>query len=370
MGKSRLIRVIVIVAVRSELLLGESGQYKSSFEFFTKLEAAHIHESNHCTNFIRASLRYLIYIRETKRYKTVIEAPPISNMNQVENDHSPVRSTEKSSKAIHIYEPVVEPELLKTILSENVYIFSGQVAILCQFANPALAKGSYKHSNFGARIPNRLTNTIRFMTAAVYGNQEEKELVFGIIHRYHARVKGDDYDAKDPELHKWTAATLFAAFVFVHEAFFGELPRDQQEILYKEYAIFGTSLSMPTEMWPATLDDFWDYWNYNIDNLEVSDMARKLSRDLLYPSSQLPLWMRISGPLARVVTTNLIPKRLAIEYGLEPTLLSRLQFQLTTNTIGFSYPNLPLYIRQSMHRVAIDDLKKATVRIKKSGHWS
>lgn len=291
-------------------------------------------------------------------------------MNQAKNDKHAVPSTEMSSKTVHIYEPVAEPELLKTILSENIYLFSGQVAILCQFAHPALAKGSYKHSNFGARIPSRLTNTIRFMTAAVYGTQEEKELIFGIIHKYHARVKGDDYDAKDPELHKWTAATLFAAFVFVHEAFFGELPRDQQEILYKEYAIFGTSLSMPTEMWPATLDDFWDYWNDNIANLEVTDMAHKLSRDLLYPSSQLPLWMRVSGPVARVVTTNLLPKRLAREYGLEPALLSRLQFQFITNTIGFSYPNLPLSLRRSLHQAAIDDLKKATARIKKSGHWS
>lgn len=291
-------------------------------------------------------------------------------MSQAENAQTPVPSTATSSKDIHIYEPVAEPELLKTILSDNIYLFSGQVAILCQFASPALAKGSYKHSNFGARIPSRLENTIRFMTAAVYGTQEEKELVFSIIHKYHARVKGEDYDAKDPELHKWTAATLFASFVFVHEAFFGELPRDQQEILFKEYAIFGTSLSMPTEMWPATLDEFWEYWNENIANLEVTDIARKLSRDLLYPSSQLPFWMRVSSPLARLVTINLLPKRLAREYDLEPSLLSRFQFQFTTHTVGFSYPNLPLYLRKTLHQKAIDDLKKATARIKKSGHWS
>lgn len=290
-------------------------------------------------------------------------------MTQAEDVQPPVPSTETSTKKVHIYEPVAEPELLKTVLSENIYLFSGQVAILCQFASPALAKGSYKHSNFAARIPSRLENTIRFMTAAVYGTQEEKELVFAIIHKYHTRVKGEDYDAKDPELHKWTAATLFAAFVFVHEAFFGKLPRDQQEILYKEYAVFGTSLSMPTEMWPATLDDFWDYWNENIANLEVTDIARKLSRDLLFPSAQLPFWMRVTSPLARVVTTNLLPKRLAKEYDLEPSLLSKLQFQFTTNTIGYSYPNLPLSLRRNLHDKAIDDLQRATTRIKKSGHW-
>ena len=207
-----------------------------------------------------------------------------------------------------IYGTIAEPTHLRTLLVEDIYLLGGQFAILCQFAHPALAKGSYTHSNFATRIANRLQNTARFLNAAVFGTQQEKNAIFSVIHKYHAHVKGDGYDANDAELHKWTAATLFVAIVVVHEAIFRKLPQDLLEALYKESAVFGTSLRMPPEMWPATLGDFWTYWNHNIATLEVTDMARKLSRDLLYPIS-LPLRLRVMTPLARVLTVHFLTRK-------------------------------------------------------------
>lgn len=278
-------------------------------------------------------------------------------------------ATPSSKDTTSTGDAIANPKHLQTCLTENIYLLSGQVAILCQFAHPALAKGSYNHSNFARRIPNRLENTMRFMTAAAYGTREEKDAVFSIIHRYHARVKGDDYDANDPELHKWTAATLFVSFVWVHTAFFGELPQDRLEALFREFAVFGTSLRMPLEMWPATLDEFWAYWDHNIATLEVTDMARKLSRDLLYPV-ELPLWMRLTMPLGRLVTVHLLPERLAREYDLEPTMLSRLRYQATVNALSVAYPLLPLSMRQTLHHQSREDLRKAVSRIKSTGHWA
>lgn len=272
-------------------------------------------------------------------------------------------------KAPFIFDSIAEPDLIKTFATEDIYLLSGQFAILCQFAHPALAKGTYRHSSFAKRIPNRLENTMRFMTAASFGTQEEKEAIFSVIHRYHARVKGEDYDANDPELHKWTAATLFVSFVAVHEAFFGELSREKEEALCKEFAVFGTSLRMPPEMWPASLDEFWEYWNHNIATLEVTDMARKLSRDLLYPVN-VPLWMRALSPVARSVTINLLPERLAREYDLQPTLADQLQFQAMVQTIRLGYLNLPLYMRQTMYQERIDDLRRSVQKIKNTGHWA
>lgn len=275
-----------------------------------------------------------------------------------------------SYQDVPIHDTVAEPENLRMFLTEDIYLFSGQLAILCQFAHPALAKGTYMHSNFAGRIPNRLENTMRFMTAAAFGTREEKEAIFSVIHRYHARVKGDDYDANDPELHKWTAATLFVSFVVVHETFFGALPRGKLEALFKEFAIFGTSLRMPPEMWPASLDEFWDYWNHNIATLQVTDIARKLSRDLLYPPPNLPFWMRVSMPVARLFTVNILPERLAREYDLQPSMLSRLQFQATVSALRVSYTSLPWTWRHTLHERTLEDLKKAVARIQSKGHWT
>jgi uncharacterized protein (DUF2236 family) len=268
-----------------------------------------------------------------------------------------------------IYDTIQEPVHLRELLTDDIYLFGGQFAILCQFAHPALAKGSYLHSSFASRIPQRLQNTARFLNAAVYGTHDEKNAIFSIIHGYHKHVKGDGYDANDPELHRWTAATLFVALLVVQETFFNGFTKEQTETLYREAAVYGTSLRMPPDMWPPTLDDFWVYWNHNIGNLEVTDMARKLCRDLLYPAN-LPFRLRALTPLARVMTVHFLPERLRREYDLVPTTLSWLQYQAVVHAVRITWPLLPQNMRQAMHTEYMEDLKKAVDRIERTGHWA
>ncbi|OAQ67593.1 hypothetical protein VFPPC_03967 [Pochonia chlamydosporia 170] len=278
-----------------------------------------------------------------------------------------VRKRKTFSPLIH--ETIQEPVLLRELLVDDIYLFGGQFAILCQFAHPGLAKGSYLHSSFASRIPQRLQNTARFLNAAVYGTPEEKNAIFSVIHGYHKHVKGDGYDANDPELHKWTAATLFVALIVVQDTFFGGFTQEQTEELYREAAVYGTSLRMPPDMWPATLDDFWAYWNRNIETLEVTDMARKLCNDLLYPAN-LPFRLRAMTPLARILTVHFLPERLAREYDLVPTTLSWLQYQAVVHAMKITWPLLPQNMRQAMHQGYMEDLKKAVDRIERTGHWS
>ncbi|KAL3447142.1 hypothetical protein BJX65DRAFT_318253 [Aspergillus insuetus] len=261
------------------------------------------------------------------------------------------------------------PTALRSVVENDIYLLGGQVAILCQFAHPALAKGSYNHSSFANRIPQRLRNTARFLNVAVCGTEEEKRAIFGVIHKYHARVSGDDYSADDPELHKWTAATLFVSIVLVKETFFGRMEKAEMENLLRESAIFGTSLRMSADMWPQTLEEFWAYWDYNIATLEVTDMARSLAKDLLYPRN-LPMSMAWSLPLARVVTVNWLPERLRREYNLHPTLASQAAYLGIVAWTRTVYPFLPEGIRGRRHAMYMEDLKKAVQKIKDTGHWA
>lgn len=268
----------------------------------------------------------------------------------------------------HIFEPVAEPKQLKKMVIEGIYLTGGQFAIICQFAHPGLAEGSYKHSNFAYRIMNRLKTTARFLYAAVYGTQSEKEAIFSQIHRAHKNVKGDGYYADDPELHKWTAATLFVSLIVVHEAFFGKVSRKKQEDLFRESSVYGTSLRMPPEMWPATLDDFWEYWNHNINTLEITDWARSLTRDLLWPKA-MPLWSKPNLPIARLMTTHWLPERLQQEFDLKVTPLNTSIYHFIAGNIAFWYPKLPRAVREYPTKYYIRDMKKAVQRIKETGSW-
>lgn len=267
-----------------------------------------------------------------------------------------------------IYKTIQEPVILRELLANDVFLLGGQFAILCQWAHPGLAKGSLSRSNFASRIPGRLRNTARFVNAALYGTQEEKEAIFSVIHRYHASVHGPGYDANDPELHKWTAATLFVSMVLVYEIIMGEMPIDVMTTMFKESAIWGTSLRMAPEMWPDTLDEFWEYWNYNIATLKITDEARQLCQALLYPSN-LPLYFHAMLPMSRLITSNILPARLAKEYSLEPSPSSKALFQVVTYGLSTGFYWLPESVRQFRHRYYLDDLKKAAAKIRDTGHW-
>ncbi|ETS75114.1 hypothetical protein PFICI_13598 [Pestalotiopsis fici W106-1] len=268
----------------------------------------------------------------------------------------------------HIFETIAEPHELKNYVDDAIYLTGGQFAILCQFAHPGLAEGSYKHSNFAYRILNRLQTTARFLNAAVYGTQQEKEAIFSVIHSAHSDVKGETYYADDPELHKWTAATLFVSLVVVHEAFFGKLSREKQEALYKESAVYGTSLRMPPEMWPATLDAFWEYWHHMIATLEVTDWARNLAGDLLHPK-KLPLWLKPQAPVARLLTIHWMPERLQREYGLTVTPLNKAMYHFVVGYTALVYPHLPKSLKQLPSKMYMKDMKKAVKRIEETGTW-
>ncbi|KAL3464524.1 hypothetical protein BJX64DRAFT_298339 [Aspergillus heterothallicus] len=270
----------------------------------------------------------------------------------------------------HEQQPSSHHPLLRTVVENDIYLLGGQVAILCQFAHPALAKGSYNHSSFATRIPERLRNTARFLNVTVCGSEAEKRAICGVIQKYHARVRGDDYTADDPALHKWTAATLFVSIVLVREAFFGRMPKPEMEELLRESSVFGTSLRAMTEdMWPKSLDEFWAYWDYNVATLRVTDEARSLARDLLYPRN-LPMGMSWSMPLARVVTLNWLPERLRREYNLYPTLASQAVYLGLVAWTRTVYPFLPEAVRGRRHAMYMQDLKMAVARIQETGHWA
>ncbi|BCS23727.1 oxygenase MpaB family protein [Aspergillus puulaauensis] len=274
------------------------------------------------------------------------------------------KSSTKYFEDTHSFDTIAEPEILRTILRDDIFIFALPLAILCQFAHPALAKGSYRHSNFSSRLEKRLRNTFRFCNVVLFGTQQEKQSIVSVIHRHHSRVKGAGYDADDPELHRWTAATMFMSILTVQEEFIGKMPQSMKEALLQESAIFGSSLKMPPTMWPSTLDEFWKYWNHNIATLEITPEARRLSQHILYPQNT-PLWMSMGAPLMRLVTVNWLPDRLAREYSFQPSTMSEHMYYQFALSIRVAYPLIPTVFKQRQHRFYMTDLQQALKRLRR-----
>ena len=130
------------------------------------------------------------------------------DMARMIRDQSEKERVEARFGHIHVFDTIAEPIQLRKIAKEIIYLTGGQYAILLQWMHPGLARGSVEHSDFNYRLLERLETTSRFLNACVFGTELEKKAIFSVIHKKHAVVKGEDYYADDPELHRWTAATL------------------------------------------------------------------------------------------------------------------------------------------------------------------
>ena len=261
-----------------------------------------------------------------------------------------------------------QPVHLRKFLGSDIFILGGVFAILCQFANPKIAIGSYKQSSFNNRFIARLTNTYRYLNVVVFGTLEEQQAITSVINRLHSRVKSPDYDADDPELHKWTAATVFMAFLLVQETFIGKLSLAEKEVILQEFAATGSALRMRLDMWPKSLEEFQLYWDSNISDLEVTEEARIMAGQFLYPV-KMPLPLRMFLPLTRLITTNFLPPRLAREYDLEPSTGGKLLFSAVGWMIWLTYALLPDSITTFIHRYFMRDLRNAVEMIQQTGHW-
>jgi uncharacterized protein (DUF2236 family) len=154
---------------------------------------------------------------------------------------------------------------LRDISNEAILLAGGARAILLQVALPSVGHGVAEHSDFTADPLRRLRNTLTYLYVIVYGTADEVARVTDYVDRAHGPVHSADgaspaYDAFDPEQQLWVAATLYDSAMTVYTAILGAPAPDDAESLYAEYAILGTALQMPPELWPGDRAAFAGYW--------------------------------------------------------------------------------------------------------------
>jgi len=209
------------------------------------------------------------------------------------------------------------------VAPESVQLAGAGRAILLQLANPAVGHGVARHSNFVADPLRRLNGTLRYIYALTNGTSAQREKAAAAVMRAHRPVRAKAaadgthpaYDAADPALQLWVAATLYDSAMQVYEAVFPPLAPAVAEGLYREYEVLGTALGMPAGLWPATRADFARYWGAQVAGLKVDDTVRAVGAELL-AGRNLPAGIKVFMPLARFLTAGLLPPSVRAQYGL------------------------------------------------------
>ncbi|KAH8699233.1 hypothetical protein BGW36DRAFT_377544 [Talaromyces proteolyticus] len=196
-----------------------------------------------------------------------------------------------------------------------------------------------------------------YIYCMVYGTKQEKAAIIDLVNKAHAPVQGSDYSANDPVLQTWVAATLYAVGIDLYQRIFGDLDEETSEKIYREYAILAVSLRVPPSMWPKDRKSFWQYWDEQIQTLQISQNAKNVAKGLLY-NKTAPLQVRATLPFVRLVTAEMLPKRFREEFGLKTSRSRRVGYKITLGITRAIYPALPRFIRTYPKRYYLKDMRR------------
>ena len=258
------------------------------------------------------------------------------------------------------------------LAAEGILLAGGGRAILLQIANPKVGYGVAAHSAFSTRPTARLVNTVTYAYSTVFATPDELEEVVGRVNRAHAPVRSGlagspesavvpasaSYSAFDPNDQLWVAATLYQTATTVYEKTFGALSPSDAEDVYQRYAVLGSALQMSAELWPADVAAFGTYWSAAVARLDVTDAARQVAQDLLYPRTA-PLWLRLAMPTARLLTVGLLDDDLRRQFVLAWSTRSQRRFDRLFGILAVVYPRLPRRLRHLPRDYFLRELRKS-----------
>jgi uncharacterized protein (DUF2236 family) len=217
--------------------------------------------------------------------------------------------------------------LPKKFISEQIIFGAAPLAaVLLQIAHPGVGKGVGNHSDFSNRVLERAHNTAMYMFTTLFGTSAEKAKMRKFVNRRHARVNDrrtdNSYNAFDPKLQLWVAATLYATYVPAHESVHGLLSQEERERALQEFSVLGTCLQVPLEMWPRSCGEFWSYWDYMVENeLEITEPCRKVTDELFNLVENVPWTLRpfaaITGPFRQAGAIEMLPEKTRRQYGFQ-----------------------------------------------------
>ncbi|SRR5712692_6469925 len=225
-----------------------------------------------------------------------------------------------------------DDSITRRVNRENVLLLGGGRALLMQLAHPKVAAGVDEHSDFRTRPLYRLRRTIRLTMAIVFGDRETAMAAARSVNNVHARVKGRDYRALDPELLLWVHATLVDTALVTYETFVRRLPARDRDEFYQEMKLLGELLGIPRARFPETIGDFEEYVAASVaGQLRVEDRALELSKLVVRPRL-----LRLPGTVFvpwELITTGLLPASLRDQYGLKWGRSQERVFQLLARAV-------------------------------------
>ncbi|MFF7158011.1 oxygenase MpaB family protein [Streptomyces sp. NPDC008139] len=197
-------------------------------------------------------------------------------------------------------------------------------ATVLEAAHPQIGAALADNSTFVAHPWRRLRNTLVSLQRMFGADDAVRQREAARLNRLHARLNGADarhrpYDAMDPEVRAWVVATLFESSVTMCRLSGQPLDQTTMEQLYAEFQAFLGALGDPAGQLPATLPEFWQYYDRMVEEkLENTEALRIILYKLFDHLPAPPLldglptvWAAgraLAGPVIGQITVASLPE--------------------------------------------------------------
>ncbi len=188
------------------------------------------------------------------------------------------------------------------------FLMTGRT-FLMQVAHPAVGAGVWEHSTFRQDPWRRLREIDRSGRNFVLSGKEASRAEGARLRRLHRNIQGVDsrgrpYHALEPHVYGWVHTVFLDSTVTMNALYGTPLTRAEQERLFVEWRQGGRMFGLKDRDMPATLDDYWAYYERMIETeLECNAVVDHiLAAGLPAPPPALGgvprrLWRALSGPL-------------------------------------------------------------------------
>lgn len=214
----------------------------------------------------------------------------------------------------HAFPPT---SVIRWVNDEPAIMFGAGRALLLQLAHPHVAAGVDEHSDFQHNPLKRLQGTLEAVYSMVYGPAELADGVGRRVRWIHDFVASPAYRANDPNNLLWVHATLLDSALGCYERLVRRLSGDEVETYYQQMTVVAERFGCPRSAQPADYAAFRTYWDEQIQSLQVTEVGRRLGRDVIEPVLPLALHVPLRPLLAiqRLVAVGTLPETIRDGFG-------------------------------------------------------
>ena len=263
-----------------------------------------------------------------------------------------------------------ELEVFRRHGAEGVLLLGGGAALLLQLADPRIAHGVVRHSDFRSRPLDRLFGTLDYIYAVGFGDDETVRAAVRAVNAAHVPVRAaagegrPAYSAFDADAQRWVASTLAAVALDLRERLWGPVDEATGDAIVRGYAAVGQHLQATREGWPETRAEFEAWWADRAERLAVGDEARAVARALLSRQAGFPAGATTLLAPVRLLTAALLPAAVREAYGFRWTARTERVANGWLRGIGVVWLMLPRAVRHAPMRAS---LRRTRRRIRYAG---